>query len=70
MQSIDTQTLSLAQKTVQATQQKIKAEVSALSDDVSFENSESFSLLINAFTVKVPYKLDDFSAIPFLYFAA
>lgn len=53
MQSIDTQTLSLAQKTVQATQQKIKAEVAALSDDVSFENSESFSLLINAFTVKV-----------------
>ena len=29
--------------------------MAALSDDVSFESSESFSLLINAFTVKAPY---------------
>ena len=55
LETADAQTLTLAQEAVQATQQSVKAEVAALSDDVSFESSESFSLLINAFTVKVPY---------------
>ena len=55
LETADAQTLALAQEAVQATQQSVKAEVAALSDDVSFESSESFSLLINAFTVKVPY---------------
>ena len=55
LETADAQTLALAQEAVQATQQSVKAEVAALSDDVSFESSESFSLLINAFTVKAPY---------------
>lgn len=55
LETADAQTLTLAQEAVQATQQSVKAEVAALSDDVSFESSESFSLLINAFTVKAPY---------------
>ena len=55
LETANAQTLALAQETVQAAQQSVKAEVAALSDDVSFESSESFSLLINAFTVKVPY---------------
>ena len=55
LETADAQTLTLAQEAVQATQQSVKAEVAALNDDVSFESSESFSLLINAFTVKAPY---------------
>ena len=55
LETADAQTLALAQEAVQATQQSVKAEVAALSDDVSFESSESFSLLINALTVKAPY---------------
>lgn len=53
--TMNTQTLALAQEAVQEMQQAVKSEVAALSADVSLENSESFSLLINAFTVEVPY---------------
>ena len=53
--AVDTRTLALAQEAVQEMQQEVKAEVAALGADVSLEDSESFSLLINAFTVKVPY---------------
>ena len=51
----DTRMLALAQEEVQDMQQEVKTEVAALSADVSLEDSESFTLLINAFTVKVPY---------------
>ena len=54
-ESINTRMFALAQEEVQEMQQEVKTEVAALSADVSLENSESFSLLINAFTVKVPY---------------
>ena len=54
-ETIDTRTLALAQEAVQEMQQEVKTEVAALSADVNLKDSESFSLLINAFTVKVPY---------------
>ena len=44
-----------ARAPVVASQQAVKRSVAALSDAVSFENSESFSLLLNGFTVTAPY---------------
>lgn len=52
---VDTEMLSMAQDAVEEIQQEVKQQVTQISDEASFENTESFTLLLNAFTVEVPY---------------
>lgn len=52
---VDAETLSMAQEAVEEIQQEVKEQISQVADEASFENSENFTLLINAFTVEVPY---------------
>ena len=54
--AMNIQHLSEAQAVVQEMQQDVAAQICTMDEEVSVENSESFTLLLNAFTIQAPYR--------------